>query len=517
MIDFSGFFRKRPSVSMRADGDTLTIFVHGLGGSALGTWQQMLSIFASTESLTHVAFDCYAYPTSLLRIPFFSRRPGVRELANGLRTYINVHHPDKKKILLVGHSLGGLVVRQYILDVIGTIEGRKLGAALLYAVPNSGAAWAYLSSGFSWNHIQAKQLSPSSDMIDNMNREWTRRDIENLLPVTYVIGGLDAVVAKESSAWSQGADHEIVIEHGHRTIVKPRSETETSFKILKKFVAKFSLTDPVATIPSFTKIDKRLADPLFDVYSNEVDQYYEVRKVDQTIMAATLGSHLWVSGMSGVGKTAALKRLSEKSGWNLEHIILSSYQKKTPDGLVAAICNSLYDRIGLENAIVPCDSDISEFLYHLEKIYAAKNGEGIVAILVEEIPLAPGDQYAKFLELVYHISLTASRNSGAIQIIWMFSSIYNPEPDINPKLKQFRERMQFIHLDRWTDLEMKNLLARIKSSNSIGISVPNARLLVAESNGNPRFMKMVLRRSRNEVGSKKPFKELIQSVVKDLN
>jgi len=507
-------------VAMRTDGDTLVIFVHGLGGSAFGTWRQMLKVFSAEQSLEHVAFDCYSYPTSLIRIPFLSRRPGIRELANGLQTYIHAHHAEKRKILLVGHSLGGLVVRQYILDILDTEEGKKLAGALLYAVPNNGSAWAYINSTVSWHHLQAKQLQPSSDFLDNINKEWVRRNVDLHLPISYVIGGLDAVVARESSAWSQGGEHQTVIEHGHRTIIKPKTNGETSFKLLQKFIQrtipvlvnqKKKETREIEGIHSFN------ADPLFDIYSVNVEPFYAVRDIDKALLQATISAHIWVSGLSGVGKTASLKRLATVSKWQLEHVILSSFQNKNATALIAAVCNQLYERIGMPEVIVQSNVVLEDILMHLEKIYQTLDVDKVLAIFVEEIPIPPGAEYARFLEIIYHITLLTERMGGNRKVIWMFSSINDPGENISPQLKHFRERMQFIKLERWTDIEMRRLIAKIKSSGLISISANNAKILITEAKGIPRFVKMVLRRSRNETGSRKPFSELITSVEKDLN
>lgn len=506
-------------VAMRLDGETLVLFVHGLAGCAMGTWRSMLKVLSADKTLIHVAFDCYTFPTSLIRIPFFSRRPGVRELASGLRTYLKVHHADKKNVILVGHSLGGLVIRQYILDVLETDEGARLSGTLLYAVPNSGSAWAHVNSALSWRHLQANQLKPSSDMLDSINREWTRRSIEGQLVVEFVIGGLDAVVAKESGAWSQGGNHQTIIGHGHRTIVKPKGADDTSFKLLQSFVHKISAPQevvlPLSLVPPINEASINV-DPLFDIYTPGVEPYYEVRDTDLALASATSGAHVWVSGLSGVGKTAALKRLADLSNWRLEHVILSSYQNRSANALIAAICNQLYERFGFPDIVVPSNTDTTTILNHLEQIYVAVPQNTVLAIFVEEIPISPGPEYAEFLEMVYHIILACKDLRGQRKVVWMFSSINDPNDHINSQLRHFRERMQFIKIERWSDQEIRRLIAKIKRSRSIKISTDNVRKLVGQAEGIPRFVKMVLRRSRNEVGRRSTFEELLQSVKKDL-
>jgi len=52
-------------------------------------------------------------------IPFFSRKmPKIQELAAALKTEINNRYADFESIVLVCHSLGGLIARKYLLDEV---------------------------------------------------------------------------------------------------------------------------------------------------------------------------------------------------------------------------------------------------------------------------------------------------------------------------------------------------------------------------------------------------------------
>jgi hypothetical protein len=64
---------------------------------------------------------------------------------------------------------------------------------------------------------------------------------------------------------------------------------------------------------------------------------------------------------------------------------------------------------------------------------------------------------------------------------------------------------------------VKKLICKIETSRIVKVSRANAKLLVAEARGNPRFVKMVLRRSRNEVAQTVPLQDLIMSVQRDLS
>jgi pimeloyl-ACP methyl ester carboxylesterase len=436
---------------VRAEGKAAVIFVHGLGGSAHGTWGKMLSLFAADAELKEFGIDCYAYPTSLLAFSMFSDRPGVRELAEGLRTHIRIHHPDKA-ILLVGHSLGGLVVRQYLLDVLDLSDSPPIRGALLYAVPNSGSEWAQINSALSRRHLQAKQLRPSSDLLAGLNKDWIKRKIEEKIDVTYVIGGMDAIVSKTSGAWSQGANLHMVIEHGHRSIISPESCADTSYKILRDFVVRNGAVGeelgaivPAVPVTHLTAgVVCNVGDPLFDIYNVASEEFYLSRKVDKIISDASLGANLWVSGESGIGKTVSLMRLVMTAGWRLEHLLLGSFEDRSANELMVAICNELYERIGMPETLVRIDAETSEILAHLKRIYQAVGKGTVLAILVEEIPVPPGENYTNFLNIVYHVIMATGSASDCGRVVWLFSSINDPDAYVDPSLKHFRERMQFL-------------------------------------------------------------------------
>ena len=512
------FFFGENTVSVRHDGKAVIVFVHGLGGSAYGTWQKMLSLLAADPALMEFATDCYAYPTSLLSI--ISARPGIRELADGLQTHIRIHHPGKP-IILVGHSLGGLIIRQFLLDVVDAPESPRILGALLYAVPNSGSEWAQINSALSWRHIQARQLTPSSDLLVGLNKDWISRRVEQKIDITYVIGGIDAIVSKESSGWSQGANQLTVIDHGHRSIISPENSSETSYKILSDFVIRNGtrVVTKARSPSSFAGSSAALVhcgDPLFDIYSASSEKYYLVREVDSIISNASHGANLWVSGDSGLGKTASLMRLVMTAGWRLEHILLGSFQNQSANELMVAICNELYERIGMSSTIIPSTSDTAEILAHFKRIYQSVAEGTVLAILVEEIPVPIGQEYSNFLQIVYHVIMATRSAADSRRVVWLFSSINNPDSYIDPTLKHFRERMQFVRLESWENGDVKKLLSTIGKSDLVKISRANAKLLIANAKGNPRLVKMVLRRSRNEVGQSSPLQELIVAVQRDL-
>jgi hypothetical protein len=508
MFSFLGKQKRFTPIS-RDRGIHQILFIHGLAGSAIGTWGTIFSLIESDEELMTVSADCYTFPTSLTQIFTVQRRPGVRELADGLRTHIEFHHPDCTNLYLVAHSLGGLVVRQFLLDIMDSSLANKISGALLFAVPNSGSDLARFSDSLSWKNIQAKQLIPNSDFILGLNREWTRRAVESRFNVEYVVGGLDKVVPLESSAWSQTGKVHTIIEAGHRSIVKPGTNAETAFKILKKFISTKLDVYNNEEVESIEVVHDS-GDPLFTSYTTRNEAYYLERAADLSIKAALESSHVWISGPAGVGKTVALQRAIHKRAGDAAHIMLSGHGSVGPVKLVAAILTSLYERVGQPDTLVD-DNDALRFGEHVRSI-TNLIGASRLTVLIEEIPLKP-EEFYEFLELIYHILLASGLDA---RIRWVFSSIHQP-PMVLPEGKaHLLEQVQFLTLGLWSQPDITKLVNIILRSGALKLSRLEKSSLISNSSGNPRIVKMVMRRRRFVTEQKLSIIELISAVKVDL-
>ena len=90
------------------------LFVHGLAGGK-STWGNFKSIIESDEQLKDYFVDHYEYKSSLLMysLSFLGKQGDIYTLADGLKTHIDQFLAEFNEVVLVGHSLGGLIIRQY--------------------------------------------------------------------------------------------------------------------------------------------------------------------------------------------------------------------------------------------------------------------------------------------------------------------------------------------------------------------------------------------------------------------
>ncbi len=477
----------------------------------------MLQVLVQCTELSHIAYDCYTYPTSLIRLPFGKKMPSVQEIAHGLKSFIEGHYPEKKHIILVAHSLGGLISRHFILESLKSKHEHRIAGLILYASPLSGSGWAFASK-FSWKHAHLQQLKFKSDFLSGMNNDWIMMQVETKIKTFHVVAGIDAIVSPESTLPYIGQkNNATIIGEGHINITKPTSLEDLRFVYLKNFLVNTLRKNENIATPTKPQLDtaNTCNDVLFDFYTNSVERFYHERKEDSVSATAAQSSNLWISGPPGIGKTAVLRRLTLMSGWTLQHVILDSYRDLSALELMREICNLLLDRCGIET-ILPKDSTQQTVLNEFRKAICRLLSNKPLAILIEEIPLSSGHEYSKFLNLCYQLTLLTESLNDQSRVIWLYSSICNPKFDIKSGHPKIYEKIQFIEFDPWHSDDIKSLIDLITKTLPIQVSDEDLRMIVQDSKGIPRYVKMLFRRARNEVGSQKEFSEISSSVQQDL-
>ncbi|QOG21758.1 alpha/beta fold hydrolase [Bradyrhizobium sp. SEMIA] len=217
----------------------LIFFIHGLGGNAKATWERLPELLLDDpEVAERFDVDFYSYPTSLVRLPFGSRTPKIQELASGLDT--EIRHSKKspyRKVYLVGHSLGGLIARQYLVNEIKDNKPLRVAGLALFAVPNNGAALASIGKKLSSDHNQLKQLCEEADILEILNEDWVRFRVQKRVRTKYVVGTQDAIVDRLSAiAFWGNPDVETITGKGHIDIVKPTPDNDLAVRILRSFL-----------------------------------------------------------------------------------------------------------------------------------------------------------------------------------------------------------------------------------------------------------------------------------------
>ena len=227
-----------PSIQSRLEvavvSKLLVLFVHGLGGGSdtWGSFEELIHQDPDLAGKIEIAF--FSYPTKLLNFwPFWNSLP-AQHLADGLRTEINRRYAAYDRILLVTHSLGGVVAKRYVIDTLRRQAPLRVQGLIFFATPHSGAGLANAVAWLSRNHRHLKQLRRDSDFLELVTTDWADMRCDSKLTTIYVVAGQDQVVDPASASGPPGTLREMISDRGHIDVVKPSIANDLAFLIVKQ-------------------------------------------------------------------------------------------------------------------------------------------------------------------------------------------------------------------------------------------------------------------------------------------
>lgn len=251
--------RRTGSKNVRA-----VLFIHGFTGHHEETWINKNG--ASFPLLMHEDselsdYDLFSFQYRTNAISGTSIKKVAKQLADEIKQRMSRY----EQIVLITHSMGGLVAMRYILDEVAAGRDLRVRGLLLYGVPINGSylvtmaklAGAVLSFAvpkgggiLSWligSHDQVEQLAPASEFVQDLNDEWALRIVNGghsseeakrraLLPVRVVTGEKDLVVKEVSAKGTYGSIDWHPVEFSHINLVKPTGTDDVRYNKAKDFV-----------------------------------------------------------------------------------------------------------------------------------------------------------------------------------------------------------------------------------------------------------------------------------------
>ncbi|WP_241904807.1 ABC-three component system protein [Vibrio splendidus] len=187
----------------------------------------------------------------------------IEEISNLLRTEVRFNLASYDNIVVVAHSMGGLVTKSAIVKDIEDNSISKIKLFLSLAVPHEGAEAATFGGLVSKN-IQIEDLAPLNVFIHKINDTWQKT---NLRPTTkYFYGVSDKVVSKTSAVPIDKEKSDVIsVEENHTSITKPDGSSSTTFCAVKQLILEFKTGDSGTNNMSIQKLnnDKDFSDELF--------------------------------------------------------------------------------------------------------------------------------------------------------------------------------------------------------------------------------------------------------------
>ncbi len=240
---------------------TTVVFVHGFI-STPDCWDPFFKLLEKDKDFAAQGFKFlrFGYPTKFVEMLPQRRIPSIRECGDSLRDFIERQAPTGQ-IMLVGHSMGGLVIQAYLANKIGmqrATDLERIRTIVTFATPNRGAKFlSTLRAVFSWfrEDPQDSELEVLNDDISRMTDDIVRciigaGDVGQCdCPIPFqVFWGLQDNVVLESSARGPFVEaHPLAGDHSG--IIRPESSSDDRYLALKS-----ALLDPVGH-PAIYELD----------------------------------------------------------------------------------------------------------------------------------------------------------------------------------------------------------------------------------------------------------------------
>lgn len=237
------------------------VFIHGFTGGE-NTWKNSAGLNfydllnQDPDLQGDFAFFEFQYFTKLVdfftsakiqkvlkAIPLINRLPGITgrvkvnkpiaQLSEQLATFLDLELGQFNEVILVAHSMGGLIAKDHILNYEPGHGPKPIGYISM-AVPHKGALSALLLGPA--NNINAKELTPLGSYADELNNRWIEQK-QNLPASLYMLAQHDECVAKESALpFTVNKSNRPTVDHDHTSICKPLSTEDLSYLAVKRFL-----------------------------------------------------------------------------------------------------------------------------------------------------------------------------------------------------------------------------------------------------------------------------------------
>ncbi|WUH89434.1 alpha/beta fold hydrolase [Streptomyces sp. NBC_00433] len=312
------------------DGGRLgVVFVHGFN-SGPKVWKRFTSLIDDDPDLGFVDTGTFGYATGFTRLRPDRALPSLSTVADHLKTHLEIEGADRR-LVLVGHSMGGLVIQRYLVRMLAEGRGRELTRirrVVLFACPNAGSEIARSARRqILGGNPQERQLRTLDEDVRDTHTA-VLRDIvgteavsERTCPIPFSVYAAesDRVVPRASA---QGAfPRSGVLPGDHFSVVQPRSRDDAAYTTLRHLLREeASGSDPPAAPPvgGFTptvlevhraplpgdRSDDAAERPLTPYLTREHDT--RLRDALDTALDGRMPRLLVLTGESATGKTRAL-------------------------------------------------------------------------------------------------------------------------------------------------------------------------------------------------------------------
>ncbi len=222
----------------------LIVFIHGFKSSDK-VWldkhnepSSLISyLFENQEINENFAYTFFSYDTSpLFNLPGFVRLIGnyfnkniknsqsLYDISQLLDSKIRIHCLNFENLILIGHSFGGIISKQYILNQIQKSKSTKVNLYITLATPHFGSKLANRLRWF-FRNPQTFDLKFWSKTLEVLNEQWLQ------LPFRpkriYIKSAKDTVTVKGAFAYEEEVNlRKLILKTHHFNITRPKSKND---------------------------------------------------------------------------------------------------------------------------------------------------------------------------------------------------------------------------------------------------------------------------------------------------
>ena len=366
----------------------LLIFIHGLTGST-ATWKYedgtktVYNYLQENPNITqNYDFGIFDYYSKIENLSsgftqtikaFLKRELGSRnsaqfnlpinEIAHLLETEIDERCQAYQEIVLIGHSMGGLVSKAYICQQLEKQKLLKITHFVSLAVPHRGSDLATYAKNVI-NSPQIKDLKPLENTINQLNDLWLAHATD-LPPTKYFQGKFDTVVLPASAiSYDVRTDIDIsYVPHDHFSILTPPANDITLLSIanflLMPSKKKAHSTNPLTVIQSdLAEIKQQLIGPAFDYALVPRHQ-----KLTASIKSCNQDFEEISKKIEKISKTLTTTTDADTTGLLQESLRDSSLKQLKIDG----------ERTNLKKEIVELEQNVTQYITYINSPEVADN------------------------------------------------------------------------------------------------------------------------------------------------
>lgn len=159
---------------------------------------------------------------------------GIKNISEHLKSSIEIYCEEYENIVLIAHSMGGLISKAFILDDLIENEDTKVKLFLSLAVPHKGSNWANIGGKLARKNPQIIDLKPLSRFLDKVNEDWIEQ--KDCIPKTvYYYGQFDEIVEEQNAiSFQVGKKYKVACNNDHFDICKPESKDSIVYRGIKR-------------------------------------------------------------------------------------------------------------------------------------------------------------------------------------------------------------------------------------------------------------------------------------------